>query len=75
MQYRRRMREQLFIGYVRLQGGRCENDERRIGYSVVESIMNYGMDIMLISQPFAELLRLDATHVVQIDLAKFPVAK
>ena len=75
MQDRRRVREQLFIGEVGLEGRGGEQYERRIPESALQAAMQLRLEALLIAEPRRELLRLFSVHIVQADFAELPISK
>ena len=69
------MFEQLFIGKIRVQRSRGEKYQRSVGYSILQTILNICLQIVLIAKPLAEVLRFLAVQIIQTDLMKLPVPK
>ena len=70
-----RVREQLFVGNVRLRCGCRENYQRRLVNGVLQAILNVGLEIVLLPKPLAEPLRLAAVQIVQADVPKLPASE
>ena len=69
------MREQLFIGKIRLQRRSGEKYQRRLTCRVLQTAFNIRLQVVLIAKPLAEVLRLFVVHIVQTDFPKLPVSE
>ena len=69
------MREQFLLRKIGIQRSRSEQYQGRIGYAVLQTILNIGLQVVLIAKPLTEVLRLVAVHIVQTDFTKLPISK